>query len=117
MPELPWRDTTVTAPCPTCQRPVTADHNRRYCTPACRQAAYRRRHTPSGSPPTTTAPPAAVTRTATGVYQCPGCEERFTGQRRCPDCNLFTRRIGTGGCCPACGDPITIDELLEAATT
>jgi len=44
---------------------------------------------------------------------CPDCGERLL-ECRCPDCNLFTRRVGTGGCCPACGDTILIDELLEA---
>jgi predicted amidophosphoribosyltransferase len=50
-----------------------------------------------------------------GVYECPDCGERLL-QRRCPDCNRFARRIGNGGCCPACGDTITLDELLEATT-
>ena len=49
------------------------------------------------------------------VYECPDCGERLN-QRRCPDCNLFTRRIGTGGACPSCGETITIEEL-EAITT
>ncbi len=61
--------------------------------------------------------PAARSRTATGIYECPGCGERLAGARRCPDCNLYARRIGTGGECPACGETITITELLEAATT
>jgi hypothetical protein len=47
------------------------------------------------------------------VYECPGCRQRLTGQRRCPDCNLFTRRIGDGGCCTGCGEILTITELLN----
>jgi hypothetical protein len=39
------------------------------------------------------------------------------GQRRCDECNLFARRVGDGGCCTACGEIITVEELLEAATT
>ena len=54
-----------------------------------------------------------LTITIPAIYECPDCGERLT-ERRCPDCNLFTRRIGTGGICPDCGDIITIDELLEA---
>ena len=61
--------------------------------------------------------PSAVSRTASSVYECPGCGERLAGQRRCPECNLYARRIGAGGCCSNCGEILTIDELLEAATT
>ncbi len=32
-------------------------------------------------------------------------------ERRCPDCNLFTRRLGHGGRCPHCDEPVTLDEL------
>jgi hypothetical protein len=47
------------------------------------------------------------------VYECPICEERLS-ERRCPDCNVFCRRLGVGGCCPACGEIVLADEL-EAA--
>jgi predicted RNA-binding Zn-ribbon protein involved in translation (DUF1610 family) len=59
-----------------------------------------------------------LTRTAgvVAVYECPDCGERLLGERRCPDCNLFARRIGSGGSCPSCGDTITIDELQEVIT-
>ena len=45
------------------------------------------------------------------VYECPGCGERLVGERRCPDCNVFCRRLGAGGCCPACGEIVCVDEL------
>jgi predicted RNA-binding Zn-ribbon protein involved in translation (DUF1610 family) len=51
--------------------------------------------------------------TAAAIYECPGCGERQT-TRRCQDCNLFTRRLGAGGECPHCGEPVLIDELLDA---
>jgi len=77
-----------------------------------RQAAYRARHRPLA--PTLTLPPGAGgSRTASGVYECPGCGERLAGERRCPDCNLFARRLGEGGCCPTCNEIITINELLN----
>ncbi len=44
------------------------------------------------------------------IYECADCGERLL-DRRCPDCNRFTRRLGTGGNCPCCGETITIDEL------
>jgi hypothetical protein len=44
------------------------------------------------------------------VYECGECGER-TLERRCPDCNLFTRRLGSGGTCPACDEPVLTTEL------
>jgi hypothetical protein len=50
--------------------------------------------------------------TAHIVYECPECEERL-GERRCPDCNVFCRRVGPGGSCPSCGEIVVTDELGE----
>jgi hypothetical protein len=44
------------------------------------------------------------------VYECPNCEERLGG-RRCPECNVFWRRLSPGGGCPACGEIVLADEL------
>ena len=51
------------------------------------------------------------------IYQCPDCGERQAGIRRCEDCNLFTRRLGPGGKCPHCGEPVLTSELLGAPET
>jgi rRNA maturation endonuclease Nob1 len=37
--------------------------------------------------------------------------------RRCEDCNLFTRRLGPGGECPHCGEPVLASELADPAGT
>lgn len=60
------------------------------------------------------APEALLAPTATSliVYQCPGCQERLLGERRCPECNLFCRCLGVGGECPCCGEPVAISELI-----
>ena len=107
----PSRYASVTPSCGHCGGDLPAGRARQFCSGACRQAAYRRRVTTSApaAPPL----PAGRTRTSTGVYECPGCRQRLTGQRRCPDCNLFTRRIGDGGCCTGCGEILTITELLN----
>jgi predicted RNA-binding Zn-ribbon protein involved in translation (DUF1610 family) len=46
------------------------------------------------------------------VYQCPDCGERQAGVRRCEDCNLFMRRLGPGGSCPHCDEPVLAADLL-----
>jgi hypothetical protein len=41
----PPGDVSVTAPgCAACGAPLPAGRSRRFCSPACRQAAFRRRH-------------------------------------------------------------------------
>ncbi len=47
------------------------------------------------------------------VYQCPECEQVFLGEQRCPDCQRPCQRLGLGGSCPHCAEPVTVDQLLE----
>ena len=56
---------------------------------------------------------ATRSRTADTVYECPACGDRLAGERRCPECNLFARCLGEGGCCLACSEVITVNELLD----
>jgi hypothetical protein len=46
------------------------------------------------------------------IYQCPECDERYLGQQRCDDCGTFCRRIGPGGPCPHCDEPVAINDLI-----
>jgi len=87
--------------CAWCGTKFTPSGRRRFHTDACRQAAYRARHR-NGNPVRDPGRPAAD-RT---VYECSECQQRYLGQRRCPDCNLFCRRIGPGGTCPHCDQPV-----------
>jgi len=45
------------------------------------------------------------------IYECPECETRHLDERRGPDCHLFTRRIGPGGSCPHCDEPVAQADL------
>jgi hypothetical protein len=100
--------------CPVCQAPLTS-MRARYCSDACKQRAYRLRQTDStpldldALTADLRSRQALVTRT---VYECPSCEARFLGDQRCPDCHIFCRRLGLGGLCPHCDDPLTVAELL-----
>jgi ssDNA-binding Zn-finger/Zn-ribbon topoisomerase 1 len=49
---------------------------------------------------------------ASSVYECSSCGERFLGEKRCPDCNLFSRNLGLGGTCPECDQIVLLSELL-----
>jgi hypothetical protein len=100
--------------CPVCRAAVTSARAR-YCSDACKQRAYRRRQTDDTGldldalTADLRSRQALVTRT---VYECPSCETRLLGEQRCPDCHVFCRRLGLGGPCPHCDEPVTLAELL-----
>ena len=95
---------SVTMTCLTCGKDFAARGRRRYCSGACKQKAWRDHHAALPSPPKRR--PRAET-----VYECPQCDARSLGERRCPDCNLFTRSLGPG-LCPHCDEPIAISDII-----
>jgi hypothetical protein len=46
------------------------------------------------------------------VYECPSCQHRVVGERRCDECNLMCRKLDLGGQCPTCEEILTIADLL-----
>lgn len=101
--------------CPLCGQ-LCPSQRARYCSEACKQRAYRLRHA-SGVATADTARLGKDLRrlrqlTAQTIYECPVCEERFLGERRCSTCNRFCRSLGLGGACPDCDRLIVVDELL-----
>jgi hypothetical protein len=48
----------------------------------------------------------------TVIYECPLCSTRYLGVQRCPDCQQFCRRVGVGGLCPHCDEPVAVADLL-----
>src|SRR5713101_400390 len=48
----------------------------------------------------------------TTVYQCGSCETRYLGEQYCGDCGTFCQRVGAGGLCPTCEEPVAITDLL-----
>jgi hypothetical protein len=95
--------------CPSCGRGFSPTGRRRFCSDACRQAAWRARH--PGKLVTAILLPPQTPRPAT-IYECPICEARYLGEQRCPDCNIFCRRVGPGGACPHCDEPVAVSDLL-----
>ena len=106
MPDTPSRNDDLTIACPICGHGFRPSGRRRFCSDACRQAAWRWRH-PTALPPI----PHRSSRPTT-VYVCPTCDARFLGEQRCPDCNTCARRLGPGGPCPHCDEPVALTNLL-----
>ncbi len=77
----------------------------RFCSIRCRQAAWRLERAAPVAP--------IVTKSAT-VYQCPGCDARYLGEQRCDDCNAWCVRLGPGGLCPCCDEPVAISDLVAS---
>ena len=103
-PSQPVRNVSVTATCGVCGGSLPPGRARRWCSDACRQAAFRiRRAAPR---------PALPVRTDT-VYECPNCEARYLGEQRCEDCNCWCRRLGPGGPCPHCDELVVLGDLLR----
>jgi hypothetical protein len=110
LPTTPSRDDGVTIACPICTRPFVPVGRQRVCSAACRQAAYRRRQ--QAPLPPLALPPRRSRREGT-IYQCPACEARYLGTQRCPECGLFCQRVGPGGLCPQCQEPVAVAELVD----
>jgi hypothetical protein len=109
--KTPSRNDAITIRCPICAAAFAPIGRRRYCSDACKATAHRRRHQPAPAP-SRPLPAAAQRRTRT-VYECPDCSTRALGDQRCDDCNTFMTRLGYGGLCPGCDEPVTLDELLN----
>ncbi len=86
----------------------------RYCSRAHQQRAFRLRHQTSVPDLQRLRQELRRSRVmvAHTVYECPSCGERLVGERRCPDCNLFSRAVGLGGHCPECETPLLLVDLL-----
>ena len=113
--DVPMRDVSRdgSGSCLVCGRALPS-HRARYCSRAHQQLAFRLRHR-------TELPDLQQLRTALQrrravvartVYECPSCGERRVGERRCPDCQLFSRAVGLGGHCPECDTPVLLVDLF-----
>ena len=107
---MPSRNGSVTPTCAVCGSSLPAGRPRATCSDGCRQKSWRLRHQPEVTVPGL---PARSRKDHT-VYQCPDCEARQIGSQFCEDCHTFMRRLGAGGTCPSCAEPLTFDELLDA---
>lgn len=112
---MPSRDDVVTMatgrPCPLCGRTFQPRGRQRWCSAACRQAAFRGRHFDRLPQRLGQQIKRLRLRDAT-IYLCNGCGTQYVGEQRCPDCNIFCERVGLGGECPHCSEPVLVAELV-----
>lgn len=108
-PEPPSRHDGVTMTCPVCQRAFAPTGRQKFCSDACRAAAYRRRRDTTRA---SVVVPNAQPRRPITVYECDTCGARAVGEQRCADCATFMRKVGIGGNCPCCDEPVAVVELV-----
>ena len=86
-----------------------------YCSVACKQLAFRRRHRRPVSSEVTIVHQQLERhrqRVAHTIYECPRCQERYVGERRCSECQLYCKALGLGGQCQECDHIMLLTELL-----
>jgi predicted nucleic acid-binding Zn ribbon protein len=102
--------------CLTCGTDFEPAGRSRHCSQRCRQRAYRLRRRQAQQAILVDLATAALRRqrqlVAQTVYQCPACEERYLGERRCSECNLMCRKLGLGGRCSGCDEILTVGDLI-----
>jgi len=108
-PVTPSCHDAVTITCPICQHRFTPVGRQKFCSDACRAAAYRRRR---DARPASLVVPKAQPRRPITVYECDNCGARSLGEQHCVDCATFMRKIGIGGNRPSCDEPVAVAELV-----
>ncbi len=107
--------TTTPAPprrplCPLCWTAFTARGRQRFCSDNCRKTAWARGHR---QPRPLIAVPPPGQRLNSTIYACPDCDQRYHAQQWCRDCQTPCTRVGLGGPCPHCDQPVTLNDLLS----
>ena len=97
------RDDSATITCPVCGVGFQPLGRQRFCGTPCRQAAWRRQRA---------APVEPIVAKSDTVYECENCGSRYLGIQRCEDCNTWCRKLGPGGLCPCCDEPVAVSDLL-----
>lgn len=110
--ETPLRNGGIAAACAVCGEPLPVGGARTTCSDRCRQAAWRRRHQVPAPDPVPL--PARRSAKEGTVYECSDCGARLLGEQHC-ECGQFMSKVGSGGLCPDCSEPITVDELLAGS--
>ena len=104
------------AHCPACGELFARTGRQKWCSDRCRQVGWRRHHPASASTAAAAALPPPRPKRAGTVYLCPLCDTRYLGEQYCSDCSTFCCRVGPGGYCPNCDEPVAINDLITVTT-
>jgi len=107
---IPLGDDRGTILCPVCAASFTPTGRQLFCSSACRHTAWRRAHQ---APQMPIVVPRGTPRRPLTVYECDACGERVVGEQYCERCQTFMRRVGLGGPCPHCDEPVAVIDLIE----
>jgi hypothetical protein len=99
----PVRDDVATILCEYCNASFDRQGRAIYCSTVCRQRAWRVHHD---------APVEIKTKKAATVYECAVCDNRYLGEQRCGECNVWCAKVGPGGSCPTCDEPVAMSDLF-----
>lgn len=106
--------TTISADqlnCPVCGASFHRVRRQRFCCDNCRKTAWARAHGPGRAQAQPVLPPGL--RRANTLYICQSCETVYHGQQWCDDCARPCARIGSGGSCPHCDEPVAVADLID----
>ena len=106
---IPLGDDRGTILCPVCTASFKPTGRQIFCSSVCRRTAWRRAHRALRNP--IVLPPGTPRRPLT-VYECGACGERAVGEKYCENCQTFMRRVGLGGPCPHCDEPVAVTDLI-----
>lgn len=102
-------DPSLKKSCPICGGQFVSIGRRIYCSANCKHRAYRRRHQGLVS---NAIVGISKPRRNISIYECPSCGVHELGIQRCSDCGVFMTRVGIGGLCPHCDEPLAVGELM-----
>src|SRR5438445_12982981 len=86
--------------------PSSPRDGRGSAAPSAGQTAWRRLHAAPVAP-------LVILAKASTVYECDTCGNRYLGNQRCEDCNTFARKVGPGGCCSYCDEPVALADIID----
>ncbi len=110
--QTPSGNVLATQMCLYCSEVLPKGRSRIYCSDNCRVNAWKRRKRATAS---TAEIPKDRPSKATSIYECPLCEVRYLGKQYCGDCGCFCRKVGSGGLCPHCDEPVAFIDLIESS--
>jgi len=113
-PAMPSRNVGVTARCAACGEPLPDGRARRWCSDACRQAAWRLRHQPELPPPQL---PAARPRKAGRSTSAPSARHGSSGPSSARTAGASCAGLGQAGTARAATNPSPSRSSSMAETT